>query len=176
MKKLILSAFITCMIVQLQAQDTEFPKEWEVQLKLTNGMVTNFKGYAPDMYTGALGLAPQYAVIPHKLRIGAAAMLLYNNKKFGGLFGPSAAFKLKSIGTQLFGVGNIHLQLEHLWGTDQQRLLGGGPFVELGHKLLIGITAHRDYHLNSWWFQSAIGIKLNKTKAKDRQEFNGPRG
>jgi hypothetical protein len=172
MKTLILTAVCMTITAWLHAQDTEFPKEWEIQLKLTNGMITNFKGYAPDMYTGALGLAPQYAVIPHKLRIGASAMAMYNNKKMGGLFGPSAAFKLKSIGTKLFGLGNIHLQVEHLWGTGKQKLIGGGPCVELGHKILIGVTAHRDYHLNGWWFQSAIGIKLNKTKAKDKQEFN----
>lgn len=172
MKTLVLSMCCFLAALQLHAQDTEFPKEWEVQLKLANGMISNFKSYSPDIYTGALGLAPQYAVVPHKLRVGATAMLMYNNKKLGGLFGPSAAFKLTSIGTKLFGVGNIHVQVEHLWGTDKQTLLGGGPYVELGHKLLIGITTHRDYKLNSWWFQSAIGIKLNKTKAKDRQDFN----
>lgn len=160
------------MAACLYAQDTEFPKEWELQLKLSNGMVTNFKGAAPDMYTGSLGLAPQYAVVPHKLRAGVTALAMYNNKKLGGLFGPSVAFKIKSLGTKLFGLGNLHIQAEHLWGTEKQKLIGGGPYVELGHKILLGITAHRDYHLNGWWFQSAIGIKLNRTKAKDRQEFN----
>ena len=172
MKKLILSACCSLVIAGLFAQDTEFPREWEIQLKLTNGMITNFKAAAPDSYTGALGLAPQYAVIAHKLRVGAVAMAMYNNKQAGGLFGLSSALKLASLGTKLFGVGNIHLQVEHLWGTDKQVLLGGGPYVELGHKVLLGITAHRDYNRNGWWFQSAIGIKLNKTKAKDLQEFN----
>lgn len=178
MKKLILLIFSLSLIDQLRAQDsskqdTQFPKGWELQLKLTSGMVTNFHGNAPDMYAGALGLSPQYAVIPHKLRLGATALAVYNNKKVSGLFGPSAALKLKSLETKLFGIGNIQLLAEHLWGTDKQRLVGGGPYIELGHKLLIGITAHRDYNLNSWWFQSAIAIRLNKGKT-DQQEFNQP--
>lgn len=166
-------SFLIFLAGQLQAQDTQFPKGWEIQLKLTNGVVTSFHSNTPDMYTGALGLSTQYAVVPHKLRLGATAMAAYSNKKLSGLFGPSVAWKLKSLETKLFGIGNIHLLAEHLWGTKKQRLIGGGPYIELGHTLLIGITAHRDYHLNGWWFQSAIAIRLNKRKT-DQQEFNQP--
>ena len=173
MKRLILIASLLLYVCPLRAQDTQFPKAWEMQLKLTNGMVTNFHGNAPDLYTGGPGLSAQYAIVPHRLRLGASALAVYNNKKLNGLFGPSAALKLKSLETKLFGVGNIHLLAEHLWGTDKQRLLGGGPFIELGHKLLIGVTAHRDYKLNGWWFQSVIAIRLNKSKT-DQQEFNQP--
>ncbi|RYG53105.1 MAG: hypothetical protein EOO01_05225, partial [Chitinophagaceae bacterium] len=132
MKKLILLISFLSIVSGLLAQapvvktDTEFPKEWELQFKLTNGLVTNFHSTAPDMYTGGLGLSAQYGVVPHKLRLGATAMAVYNNKKLGGLFGPSVALKLKSLDTKLFGIGNIHLLAEHLWGTDKQRLLGGG--------------------------------------------------
>lgn len=166
-------SFLIFLAGQLQAQDTQFPKGWEIQLKLTNGVVTNFHSNTPDIYTGASGLSTQYAVVPHKLRLGATAMAAYSNKNLFGLFGPSAAWKLKSLETKLFGIGNIHLLAEHLWGTKKQRLIGGGPYIELGHTLLIGITAHRDYNLNGWWFQSAIAIRLNKRKT-DQQEFNQP--
>lgn len=165
--------FLLLLASQLQAQDTQFPRGWEIPLKLTNGMVTNFHRNAPDRYAGALGLSPQYAVVPHQLRLGVVAMAAYTDKKLIGLFGPSAAWKLKSLETKLFGIGNIHLQAEHLWGTKKQHLIGGGPYIELGHTLLIGITAHRDYKLNSWWFQSAVAIHLNKRKT-DQQEFNQP--
>lgn len=166
-------SFLFFFASQLLAQDTQFPKGWEMRLKLTNGVTTNFHNNTPDMYTGALGLSAQYAAVPHKLRLGATGMAAYNNKKLSGLFGPSAAWKLKSLQTKWFGVGNIHLLAEHLWGTKKQRLIGGGPYIELAHTLLIGITAHRDYKLNGWWFQSAIAIRLNKRKT-DRQEFNQP--
>lgn len=172
MKTLILSAISLVFCTHLYAQEVEFPKEWEIHLKLSNGMITNFKGNTQDIYTGALGLAPQYTVLAHRLRVGATAMAMYNNKKLGGLFGPSAAVRIKSLSTKLFSIGNLQLQVEHLWGTNKQRLVGGGPYIELGHRLLIGITAHRDYKLNGWWFQSAIAVKLNKTKSRDDQEFN----
>ncbi|MCH5716838.1 hypothetical protein [Niabella hibiscisoli] len=64
-----------------QQQDTEFTKGWLLNLKLTNGAVSNFKSAAPDLYIGGLSLNPQLTVVPGVLRLGANLGGAYANKK-----------------------------------------------------------------------------------------------
>ena len=140
-------------------------------LKLQNGMITNFHS-APDLYVGGLQLIPEVSVIPRKLRLGVIAGAFYTNKKLQAAFGPTLAFKLKTFNAGPFGsAANLHLTLDHLWGTDQQKLFGGGLHIDLLNKIIIGFTVHRDYNLNSWWIQSAIGILISKLK-KTVELFN----
>jgi hypothetical protein len=148
-----------------QRQDTEFTKGWLLNLKLTNGAITDFSTTTPDMYTGGLLLNPQVTLVPGLLRLGANLGGAYTNKKFSGLFGPMAAFKIVSFGTKNFGtLANMHLIAEANWGTHQQQMAGGGLGFELLSLAHIGITAQRDYKLNNWWLQSFIAIRLNKQK------------
>jgi hypothetical protein len=168
--RVLIACFFFLNVMPAFAQDTQFPKTWELHLRLQNGMITEFHSL-PDLYAGGLVFAPQYGIIPHRLRIGAVGGLIYAGKKLNGIYGASASLKLKSLETKLFGFGNLHVTAEHLWGTNKIRLAGGGPYIELAHRLLIGLTAHRDYRNNTWWFQSNIAIKLNKMKT-DEQDFN----
>lgn len=146
--------------------DTEFPKGFIMYAKLHNGMVTNFTSH-PDLYVGGLQLAPQVTVVPHLLRAGAIVGGFYTGKKIQGEFGPSLSLKIKTFraklqGAQVGSLANLNLLLDHLWGTGGQRLLGGGILLDAGNILTFGITAHRDYGLNTWWFQSQIGIRISK--------------
>lgn len=146
--------------------DTEFPKGFIMYAKLHNGITTNFNS-RPELYVGGLQLAPQYAIVPHLLRGGIIAGGFYSDKKIRGEFGPSLSLKLKTLKANLQGapigsLGNINLLLDHLWGTGGQRLLGGGIIVDVGNLINLGITAHRDYGLNNWWFQSEIAIRISK--------------
>lgn len=146
--------------------DTEFPKGFIMYGKLHSGMIENFTN-APEMFTGGIQLAPQYTVVPHVLRIGAVAGGFFSNRKIQGEFGPSVSLKLKTINANLENakvgsIANINLLIEHLWGTSQQRLIGGGIIMDTGNLISIGLTAHRDYNLNDWWFQTQIGIRLTK--------------
>jgi len=152
---------------QQNADDTEFRKGWATYLKLDNGLITNFHT-APDLYVGGLQVNPQLTVIEHKLRLGATAGLIYANKKIAGLFGPSIAFKLKSFNLKnLAGLANLQLIGEHNWGTEKQRLAGGGIGLELLQKALLIFTVHRDYNLNTWWLQTHMGIRLKKNKSRE---------
>ena len=162
-KRMLLYSGLLLMSFYSQAQDTEFPKEWELQLRLQKGMATRFNS-SPDLFTGSVAFVPQYTFIEHRLRGGIVTALNYSGKKWSGLFGPTVSLKIKTLQSRLFGIGNIHLTADHLWGTDQQQMAGGGPYIELLHKLLIGFTAHRDYNRNSWLFQGNIAIRLNKSK------------
>ncbi len=148
--------------------DPEFTKGFVLLLKLNNGLSTGFKSNTPDLYVGGLALNPQMTVVENVLRLGANAGLAFNNKKMSGLFGPMAALKLKTFDTKYMGsYANLHLIAEANWGTDKQKMAGGGLGVEIFKKLHIGITAQRDYSLNNWWFQTFVGIKLNKSKKSD---------
>lgn len=151
--------------VNAQQQPAEFTRGWLLNLKLTNGAVSNFKSTAPDAYTGGLSLNPQVTVMPGSLRLGASLGTAYANKKFIGLFGPMAALKLAEFGTKNFGtLANLHLIAEANWGTNGQQMIGGGLGFEILSLLHIGVTAQRDYKLNNWWLQSSIAIRLNKQK------------
>jgi hypothetical protein len=156
---------------QRNADDTEFRKGWATYLKLDNGLISNFHSL-PDLYVGGLQINPQVTIVEHKLRIGATAGMVYANKKIAGLFGPSVAFKLKSFNLKnLAGLANLQLMAEHNWGTEKQRLAGGGIGLELLQKAMLIFTVHRDYNLNTWWLQTHVGIRLKKNKNKE-PEFN----
>jgi len=91
-------------------------------------------------------------------------------QNISGLFGPMAALKLKTFDTKHMGsYANLHLIAEANWGTNKQKMAGGGFGVEIFKKLHLGITAQRDYGLNNWWFQTFIGLKLNKAKKGDEE-------
>ncbi len=172
--KLYISLFSFIMLSltsRLLAQDTEFPKGFIMHLKLHNGMVTAFNS-APDLYVGGIQIIPQVTVVEHLLRVGVIADGFYTDKKLGAAFGPAISLKIKTLKAGFFGsAGNIQLLFNHLWGTDKQRLAGGGIAGDFGNKITFGITAHRDYQLNTWWFQNEIGIRISK-KPGVKEPFN----
>lgn len=151
---------------------TEFTKGWLLNVKLTNGAISNFKRTPPDMYVGGLALNPQITVAPGLLRVGINAGAIYADKKISGLLGPMAAINIKTIGTKNMGsLANMHLIAEANWGTDKQQMVGGGIGFEIFQLAHLGITAQRDYKQNNWWIQSFIAIKINRTKQKE-DEFS----
>lgn len=162
----ILLLFFLAAVAQ-KKQITEFTKGGILLVKLNNGLTTGLGAYMPDLYTGGLALSPQVTVVPDRLRLGANAGMVYNNKQISGLFGPVAVLKLTDLRTSkpmALAFGNLQLLAEANWGTHQQRMAGGGIGLELLQKIQLGLTAQRDYHLNQWWFQSFIGYQFNKTK------------
>ena len=163
---LITVLFISCVGFCQAQTDTEFPKGFIMYAKLHNGMITDFTSN-PDLYVGGVQLAPQLTVVPHLLRAGAILGSFYADKKIQGEFGPSLSVKIKSFHSKLEGapvgsLANLNLIIDHLWGTCKQRLLGGGIMLDTGNVITFGITAHRDYMQNNWWFQSEIGIRISK--------------
>lgn len=163
---------IFCIILwcmQASAQVTEFKKEGILHLRIHNGMVTNF-AEAPDLYVGGMQLAWQYGVVPGRIRLGATGGVFYTNKQVQALAGPTASLLLKSFKAGEFGTaGNLHLSLEHLWGTEKQKLVGGGLHADVLNKLVLGLTTHYDYEWENWWIQTVIAIKLGKVKKAERE-------
>lgn len=177
MRKLVSSIFKTLLTLiagflllsRCSAQaDTEFPPGFIFYAKLHTGMVTKFNA-SPDLFTGGIQLSPQYTVVPHLLRAGIIAGGFFTSNKIQGDAGPMVSIKLKTFtvglkGAPLGSVGNLHLRLDHLWGTGGQRLLGGGIIADIGNLITIGLTSQRDYRLNAWWFQSELGIRISGKK------------
>ena len=163
--KLLIPIIFCLLSLQLAAQsDPEFPKEFIVHVKLHNGMVTNFSS-APDLYVGGIQLIPQYTLVRKLLRGGIIGDVYYTGKNIQAAFGPTLSIKLKTFKAAPFGsLGNLNLNIDHLWGTNKERLLGGNLNVDLGNKIVLGLTVHRDYNLNNWWLQNTLGIRISKIK------------
>lgn len=174
--KIIFLLFFLFSIQQCIAQDdTEYPKGFIMHAKLHNGMVTNFKAGA-DLYVGGFQLVPQYTLVTNKMRAGIVAGAFYAGKKIEGQFGINTSVKVKTINALVFGgAANINLSAEHLWGTGNQKLIGGGINVDLLNKLVLGFTAHRDYEFKTWWLQMSLGVRISKIK-KTVEDFNKKRG
>lgn len=144
--------------------DGEFPKEFIMHIKLHNGMVSQLNS-TPNLYLGGLQVVPQYTIVKNKMRAGLIADVYYTGNQLQAAIGPTFSFKVKCFNLNPFGSGgNLHINLDHLWGTNEERLFGGGINLDLLNKVVIGFTAHRDYHLNNWWFQNSIGIRISKLK------------
>ena len=152
----------------LSAQnDPEFPKEFIMHLKLHNGMVTDFNSTSPDPYVGGIQLVPQYTLVVNKLRGGIIADMFYTGKKLQAAFGPTVSLKLKTMKAGPLGsAANIHLNFDYLFGTQKQRLIGGGINADVLNWFVVGLSAYRDYNLNNWWFQNTLGIRISKIKKK----------
>jgi hypothetical protein len=165
MRTMLLGVLLLCFVKQGITQDPEFPKnEFIMHLKMHNGMVTNFTS-SPDVYVGGLQLVPQFSVVANRLRVGLIADAYYTGKKLQAAAGPTISFKLKTFEVKKFGSGgNINLSLDHLWGTQQQRLFGGGLNIDLLNFIVVGLNLHRDYNLNSWWVQGSFGFRISKVK------------
>ena len=165
MRKLLLINLLISFSYAVAAQDPEFAKGFIMHLRLHNGVVTNFHGGASDEYVGGISLIPQVTLIDHKLRGGIIADGFYGGKKFQAAFGPTVSLKLKSIKAGPLGsAANIHLNFDYLVGTEKERLIGGGINADVLNWIIIGLSAHRDYNLNTWWFQNSVAIRLSKIK------------
>jgi len=158
---LLFSFLFTCTVASAQ---TEFPKEFIAHIRLHSGMITN-SGNTADIFVGGLQLVPQFTLIEHKLRGGVVIGAFYAYKEINGLFGPTISWNIKEFKGGHFGsLGNLHLNFDHLWGTDKQRLAGAGINLDLLNKLIVSLSAHRDYKLENWWIQSGIAFRISKVK------------
>lgn len=151
------------MAVRCYAQ-SEFTKGWIFPLELSQGAVTAFNE-TPDLYLATLAFSPQVTVVPGRLRIGVTGGGAFTNKRIYGIGGGRVSLLLwngpKVLESTVF---NVQLVGEHLWGTKDQRLAGGGLAAEIGHMATLSVKTHRDYMLNNWWFQATLGMHLFRKK------------
>lgn len=165
-------SLLTFTFFSTKAQSsTEFPKGVVLYAKLHQGMVTQFNRL-PDQYAGGFQFVPQITILPGRWRLGVIAGGLFMQKQLEAQLGATMSFKLKDVEASVFGsAGNVHLSFDYIVGTGKQQLVGGGINIDALNKLLLAVTAHRDVTLNSWWFQTSFGFRLNRNK-KIKEPFN----
>ncbi|GEP96043.1 hypothetical protein [Chitinophaga cymbidii] len=160
---LLLGGLLLCMAVRSTAQ-SEFARGWIFPLELGQGAVTALSA-SPDLYLATLAFSPQITVVPGRLRAGVTGGSAFTNKRFYGIGGGRLSLLLwngpKVLESTVF---NVQLVGEHLWGTKDQRLAGGGLTAEIGTMATISVKTHRDYMLNNWWFQGTLGLHLFRKK------------
>ncbi|WP_158618268.1 hypothetical protein [Chitinophaga lutea] len=143
---------------------SEFAKGWIFPLELGQGAVTAFN-QSPDLYLATLAFSPQITVVPGKLRVGLTGGGAFYAKRIYGFGGGRASLMIwggpKVLESSVF---NVQLVGEYLFGTKDQRLAGGGLAAEIGTLATVAVKTHRDYALNSWWFQASLGLHLFRKK------------
>ena len=171
MRKAVGIFVFTLMILCAAAQNNpEFPRGAVLYLQAKDGMVTRFSP-SPELFVASLGINPQVTVVPGYLRVGGTAEGDYTSKKVEGLFGPNIAVRLATLSAKNLGsILNLQLQLDHLWGTNSRRLIGGSLQTEIGQAFQIIISAHRDYGYNTWWFRGGIGYNIIRKKRKGLED------
>ncbi len=112
-------------------------------------------------------VSPQATVVLHHLRLGATLGAAYTADRWVGYAGPKAALLLTDklqvkVGSLPDGIrlANLHLFAEHLWGSDNVRLLGGGITLEILQSASLTLKVHRDYGHQSTWGQLGIGYNF----------------
>jgi len=128
--------FFLCFIWAGAFGQTEFKKNsTALNLEFLQGFTKpqSFTAF----YLADLRLSDQYTVVPGTLRLGATAAGTYNNDIVSAFAGPNLALKVYTMNSPMGSLGNIHLLLEHLWGTDSQKLVGGGIRAAIGNTLLV---------------------------------------
>ncbi|RPD38923.1 hypothetical protein [Chitinophaga barathri] len=168
--KWLISFFLLCIITKARAQ-SEFPKGWIFPLEMGQGVVTNFHS-DPDLFLATLAFSPQVTVVPGRLRLGLSGGGAFYNKRIYGTGGGRVSLMI-SKGPKVMESTVLNAQLvgEFLFGTKDQRLVGGGFATEIGHMATISMKAHRDYVWNNWWFSGSLGIHLFKKKAPKLPEL-----
>jgi hypothetical protein len=157
-----------------QTKTPEFPRGFVGYLKLQQGVVSDFKN-TPDNYQIGFTINPEYTLLPGILRVGVKAGGIYTNHKWGIQGGPAVSLRLFDISAGVFGtVANVQLRAAHLWGSHQQKLVGGGIQAEIFQLFSLSFTGYRDYSNKQWWIQSAIGYNIIKPRKKNSDPFTQP--
>ena len=142
---------------------TEFPKEFILHAKLGSGAIATPR--FSELFVASLDLRPQYTLVKNRLRGGLAAGGFYTGRKVHAMYGPTVSLKLTEFKGGYFGsLGNVHLNVDHLWTSDHRRLFGGGVNLDLLNKLVIGFSGLRDYRNNNWWWTTSIALRLSGAK------------
>lgn len=174
-KTLFFTAFILAVFLfplPLFSQKTsEFSKGFVGYLGLEQGVVSNFQ-HLPDYYQVGVSFNPQLTLIPTLLRVGVQGSEIYTQKQWSFQAGPSLNLRLFDAKVGTFGtVLNVQLTGAFLWGSHNEKLVGGGVLTEVFQLISLSFTGYRDYGNNQWWLQSTIGYNIFKPRKKSTDPF-----
>ncbi len=140
----------------------EFKKGWTFPLELGQGFIKARN--TSELYLVSLQLAPQYAIVPGRLRVGLVAGGIYAGR-LDALAGPRVSVKLTDGGKLLTASAyNVQAFADYQVGTNSQRLVGGGLALEAGQLLTLSVQLHRDLEYSTTWFRTGLALNLLRRK------------
>lgn len=145
----------------------QFAKGWTFPTELAQGIQT------PNGYVGSLQFTPSITIVEKSLRLGAGVGTIFNGSKFDAYAGPRLSIKLKGGLPIISSADNAtaFLFLEHFWGTNNIKLVGGGIGLEIFETIVLSVKTHYNYELNNYLIQTGIGINLF-AKKESNDPFN----
>jgi hypothetical protein len=154
-KRIIITMLLgLCFLTTSKAQ--QFGKGWTFPMELAQGIQT------PNGYVGSLQFTPSITVIEKSLRFGAGIGTVFNGSKFDAYAGPRLSLKLKGGLPIISSADNAtsFLFIEHFWGTNNYKVVGGGIGLEVFEIIVLSVKAHYNYELSNYLIQTGIGINL----------------
>jgi hypothetical protein len=140
----------------------EFKKGWVFPFELGQGFIK--AANTSELYLVSLQLAPQYTIVPGRLRLGVVAGAVYAGR-LDALAGPRVSVKLLE-GSQLLSASLYNAQLfgDVQFGTNGQRLVGGGVALEGGQLVRLSLQLQRDLDGGTTWFRTGLAVNLWRNK------------
>ncbi len=162
---------IVSNIASSQTTTPEFPKGMVSYLGLQQGFVSNFHG-SPAYYQIGPSFNPQFTVVPTLLRIGGQVGGVLAKNQWNIQAGPTINLRLFDVKAGSYGtIMNFQLTAAHLWGSYNEKLVGGGVLAEMFQLVDLSFTGYRDYGNNQWWLQSTIGYNIFRPHKKSTDPF-----
>lgn len=149
-------SIVTILTFLSTSNAQQFAKGWTFPTELAQGIQT------PNGYIGSLQFTPSITVVEKSLRFGAGIGTVFNGNKFDAYAGPRLSLKLKGGLPLISSADNAtaFLFVEHFWGTNNYKLIGGGLGFEVFETIVLSVKAHYNYELSNYLIQTGIGINL----------------
>lgn len=143
----------------------EIPKGLSLPIELGQGFVHCPAG--PDLYLATLQLAPQWTLLPGRLRAGLVLGTFYPGRGVGGLAGGRLTVKvLDGPPVLLASSFHVHLLAEYLPAVRTpgegrwEQWVGGGVGLETSNLLGLALKLHRDFQRPATYGQLALTLNL----------------
>lgn len=144
----------------------EMPKGFSLPIELGQGFVHRPAG--PNLYLATLQLAPQWTLLPGRLRGGLVLGAFYPGRGVGGLVGGRLTVNvLNGPPVLLASSFHVHLLAEYLpavrtpgEGGHWRQWAGGGVGLETSNLLGLALKLHRDFQTPATYGQLALTLNL----------------
>jgi hypothetical protein len=151
---------LVCFFLCVKSSAQQFADGWCFPFELSQGIHT------PTGYVGSAQFTPSVTIVKKYVRLGASVGTLFNGHQFDFIGGPKIIIKLKEVLPLISKSPNasVYCFVEHLWGTNNYKLIGGGLGLDVFENFVFSVKAHYDYEYKSVLIQTGIGINLFRKK------------
>lgn len=138
----------------------EIAKRFSIPFEISDGLIRTKTG--PDLYTASVRLQPTFSLIKNRLGVGATLGTAYVNPGISALAGGRVVLEIGRFSMMHADLAAFRLVGEALWGTHDERLLGGAAELDFGADgvLLLTLRYARDLEHEFDLWQFGVGINL----------------